>query len=208
VFPKSPEQLKKRLGGDGSNVFVFCERSTGMAHFRAEAKTDRTSTVERIAGVFAMQCLVRGHDPEDFLVLVPAKSTVVGRLVTRAKELLEEGRMVANPASLSPRQSEILHSVIRNRANKEIASTLNITVRTVKFHISSLLNKFDVNNRAELARKAAGLLHQHNHDDLSSQQPLERRIETQLKPPISMDRAARVASKASSVTFPGRVLSA
>lgn len=53
---------------------------------------------------------------------------------------------------------KILLSVIRNRANKEIASTLNITVRTVKFHISSLLNKFGVDNRVELARRAANFL--------------------------------------------------
>ena len=65
---------------------------------------------------------------------------------------------MAGPAPLSPRQSEILRSVICNRANKEIASKLNITVRTVKFHISSLLNKFGVDNRTDLARRAAGLL--------------------------------------------------
>jgi len=59
---------------------------------------------------------------------------------------------------LSSRQQEILHSVIRNQANKEIATKLNITVRTVKFHISSLLSRFGVENRAELARRAAGFL--------------------------------------------------
>jgi len=48
--------------------------------------------------------------------------------------------------------------VIRNRANKEIASDLNITVRTVKFHISSLLNRFGVQNRAELARRGEAIL--------------------------------------------------
>ena len=48
--------------------------------------------------------------------------------------------------------------MIRNQANKEIASRLNITVRTVKFHISSLLNKFGVENRMELARRATGLM--------------------------------------------------
>ena len=86
------------------------------------------------------------------------KETSWDGFLSRAKELLEEGRAVSRPASLSPRQSEILLSVIRNRANKEIASKLNITVRTVKFHISSLLNKFGVDNRAELARRAAGFL--------------------------------------------------
>lgn len=138
--------------------FVFCEKTTGIAQFRAGALADSECSLDRVAGLFAMQCLVRGHDPNEFTVLVPANKEFVGKLVTRAKDLLEEGRAVSGPASLSPRQTEILHSVLCNRANKEIASKLNITVRTVKFHISSLLSKFGVENRTELARRAAGLL--------------------------------------------------
>lgn len=138
--------------------FVFCEKTTGVAQFRAGSLADSECTLDRIAGLFAMQCLVRGHDPNDFTVLVPANQDFVGKLVTRAKDLLEEGRAISGPASLSPRQTEILHSVLCNRANKEIANKLNITVRTVKFHISALLSKFGVENRTELARRAAGLL--------------------------------------------------
>jgi DNA-binding CsgD family transcriptional regulator len=157
VSKRSAEQ-ENRLDVNSSKLFVFCDKSSGIAQFRAESNVDLDYTVERVGGLFAMQCLVRGHDPDDFLVLVPADATVVGRLVSRAKEILEEGRVLAGPAPLSPRQSEILRSVICNRANKEIASKLNITVRTVKFHISSLLNKFGVDNRADLARRAAGLI--------------------------------------------------
>jgi DNA-binding CsgD family transcriptional regulator len=156
--PKRSAEQEKRLEVNSSKLFVFCDKSSGIAQFRAESNVDLNYTVERIGGLLAMQCLVRGHDPDDFLVLVPADATVVGRLVSRAKEILEEGRVLAGPAPLSPRQSEILRSVICNRANKEIASKLNITVRTVKFHISSLLNKFGVDNRTDLARRAAGLI--------------------------------------------------
>lgn len=157
VFSKVVPQEKKREA-EQSNFFVFCEKTTGVAQFRAGAFSDGECSLDRVAGLLAMQCLVRGHDPNDFVVLVPAEREFVGKLVTRAKDLLEEGRAVAGPASLSPRQKEILHSVLCNRANKEIASKLNITVRTVKFHISSLLSKFGVENRTELARRAAGLL--------------------------------------------------
>jgi DNA-binding CsgD family transcriptional regulator len=157
VFPKLVEQDKKR-GGNGPKLFVFCEKSSGTTQFRAESTVDPDQTVERMAGLLAMQCLVRGHDPQDFIVLIPAEEGLVGKLQSRAKELLAEGRAVSSPASLSPRQSQILHSVICNRANKEIASRLNITVRTVKFHVSSLLTKFGVDNRMELARRASGLV--------------------------------------------------
>jgi len=156
-----------------SNVYVFYNKITGAAQFRAEALAGEQDSVERAAGLLAIQCLVRGQDPENFVVLVPAADTLSGRLVSRAKELLNEGRSIAGPAPLSPRQKEILQSVVRNQANKEIASNLNITVRTVKFHISSLLNKFDVQSRGELARKAASLLGMGNEEfvGLSGQQP-------------------------------------
>jgi DNA-binding CsgD family transcriptional regulator len=157
-LPQNSVDLKKAMCGFGP--FVFCERSTGIVRFRAEANADPNSTVERIAGQLAMQCLVRGHDPDDFVVLVPAEGDVVGHFLSRAKELLDEGRAVYRITALSPRQNEILLSVIRNRANKEIALKLNITVRTVKFHVSSLLTKFCGDNRVELARRAVGFLQQ------------------------------------------------
>lgn len=158
VREKEERNEDKRKESGRHNFFVFCEKNTGVAHFRAGSLTDSEYSLDRLAGQFAMQCLVRGYDPNDFVVLVPAEDAVVGKLVSRAKDLLEEGRAVSGPETLSPRQKEILHSVLCNRANKEIASKLNITVRTVKFHISSLLNKFGVDNRIDLARRAAGLL--------------------------------------------------
>jgi DNA-binding CsgD family transcriptional regulator len=158
VLQKLTPQTRKATASQPSS-FVFCERSSGAARFRAESSADLNCTVERMAGLLAMQCLVRGSDPADFEILVAAERSFASRLQSRAKELLEEGRAVASPSCLSPRQKEILHSVIRNQANKEIASNLNITVRTVKFHISSLLSRFGVENRTELARRAAGFLH-------------------------------------------------
>jgi DNA-binding CsgD family transcriptional regulator len=156
-FPKLVPQGRKDEA-NSPNVFVFCEKSTGAARFHAEANSDPDYIIERMAGLLAVQCLVRGSDPSDFAILVPAATVLGNRLVGRAKELLEQGREAASPATLSPRQKEILQSVMCNRANKEIASQLNITVRTVKFHISTLLSKFGAENRAELARRATAFM--------------------------------------------------
>lgn len=205
VFPKLIEKEKRE--GNESKLFVFCEKSTGTTQFRAESEqVDSNQTVERMAGLLAMQCLVRGHNPDDFVVLVPAEKSLVGRLQSRAKELLDEGRAVATPTTLSPRQSEILQSVISNHGNKEIASKLNITVRTVKFHISSLLDKFGVNNRSELARKAAALL---RHAPLLG----DLDVWTTAKDVRHRDMGAQAASlsrhaKERSLRFPGRALTA
>lgn len=53
-------------------------------------------------------------------------------------------------ADLSRRETEVLNSLLENLANKEIGSKLNISERTVKFHVSNLLNKFGVRRRADL----------------------------------------------------------
>jgi two-component system, NarL family, nitrate/nitrite response regulator NarL len=53
-------------------------------------------------------------------------------------------------SELSRREREVLDALLENLANKEIASRLNISERTVKFHVSNLLNKFGVRRRADL----------------------------------------------------------
>jgi len=62
------------------------------------------------------------------------------------------GRQLKNVASaeLSRRERETLDALLENLANKEIASKLNISERTVKFHVSNLLSKFGVRRRADL----------------------------------------------------------
>jgi DNA-binding NarL/FixJ family response regulator len=51
---------------------------------------------------------------------------------------------------LSRREQEVLNSLLENLANKEIGNRLNISERTVKFHVSNLLSKFGVRRRADL----------------------------------------------------------
>ncbi len=51
---------------------------------------------------------------------------------------------------LSRREQEALDALLENLSNKEIANRLNISERTVKFHVSNLLNKFGVRRRADL----------------------------------------------------------
>ncbi|TCJ13897.1 response regulator transcription factor [Rubrobacter taiwanensis] len=63
----------------------------------------------------------------------------------------EEG----SPGRPTPRELEVLRLLARGLQNKEIASRLFISERTVKFHISSLMRKLGANNRTELVSLAA-----------------------------------------------------
>ena len=56
------------------------------------------------------------------------------------------------------RQREVLTNVAQNLSNKEIAAKLNVSVRTIKFHVSSLLEKFDVRGRVDLMLEASVFL--------------------------------------------------
>jgi len=66
--------------------------------------------------------------------------------------LTNQGRRLKTDSvtNLSRREQEVLDSLLENLSNKEIASKLNIAERTVKFHVSNLLNKFGVRRRADL----------------------------------------------------------
>jgi DNA-binding CsgD family transcriptional regulator len=208
-FPSS----EKRRDSNHPDTFLFCEAANGTAQFRAASVADLECTVERIAGVLAMQCMARGQDPKNFQVMVPAEQTLVSRLISRAEELLAEGRAIACPTSLSARQSEVLNAVLCNRANKEIASRLNITVRTVKFHISSLLSKFGVESRSELARRAAGFMRPSPVEDAAVPESIVAsefkagKIQTlPMNRSLSMNRTYEVVNRSSSVRFPRKTL--
>lgn len=56
---------------------------------------------------------------------------------------------ISSAPRLSPREREVLALVTRGQANKEIAAALGITERTVKFHMTAILNKLGAENRAQ-----------------------------------------------------------
>jgi DNA-binding NarL/FixJ family response regulator len=57
-------------------------------------------------------------------------------------------------SQLSPREVAVLRLVVKGRRNKEIAAELDITESTVKVHVSSILFKLGVSDRAEAVAAA------------------------------------------------------
>jgi DNA-binding NarL/FixJ family response regulator len=53
------------------------------------------------------------------------------------------------PRELTERELEILQKLAQGLGNKQIASSLAISEHTVKFHISSILDKLDASSRTE-----------------------------------------------------------
>ncbi len=52
---------------------------------------------------------------------------------------------------LTPREGNIAHLISRGASNKEIASLLTVTERTVKAHITAIFQKLKLSNRLQLA---------------------------------------------------------
>ena len=88
----------------------------------------------------AINCIMQG---ETYIQpsLVPALNS---RLVSRD---IDKGKI----NSLTNRELEVLIEVANGMFNKEIATSLNISERTVKNHISNIFKKIDVSDRTQAA---------------------------------------------------------
>jgi len=150
-----PQQLTNSHPAFSRDVFFFCEKSTGVAHFHVDAGPDGRFPVDQAAGLLAMHCMVRGQSTSDYVVMVQAEDEILAGLKEKADKLLEAGKSVGSPVKLSRREGEVLSGLMNSLANKEIAANLNLSERTIKFHVSSLLAKFRVRGRMELVREAS-----------------------------------------------------
>jgi len=152
---EQPQQLANSRPAYPRNVFFFYEKSTGVAHFHVEAGPDGRFPVDQAAGLLAMHCMVRGQSTSDYMVMIRAEDEFLEGLNEKANKLLEAGKSVGNQVKLTRRENEVLSGLMKSLANKEIAAGLNLSERTVKFHVSSLLAKFRVRGRMELVRQAS-----------------------------------------------------
>jgi DNA-binding CsgD family transcriptional regulator len=156
VFRRSdqPRQLSSPRSAFLRDVFFFYEKNTGVAHFHVNAGPDGRFPVEQAAGLLAMHCMVRGQSTSDYVVMIQAEDDMLQGLNEKADKLLEAGKSVRSQVKLTRREEEVLAGLMKSLANKEIANNLNLSERTVKFHVSSLLAKFRVRGRMELVREA------------------------------------------------------
>jgi DNA-binding CsgD family transcriptional regulator len=62
---------------------------------------------------------------------------------------------------LTPREKDVLVLLAEGASNKAIARQLGISVHTAKFHVGSLLEKFDATGRTDVVAHAArlGVIH-------------------------------------------------
>lgn len=76
-----------------------------------------------------------------------------GPVIMRWMRISEARRASAYRMSLSKREKQIMELLLRRFSNREIAEIAGVSERTVKYHVSNILAKMQVNSRAELTAK-------------------------------------------------------
>jgi len=71
--------------------------------------------------------------------------------VTEALLMQMQSEQLMAQSQLSTREQQVLDLVAQGKTNNDIADSLYISIRTVKFHVSSILSKLNVKNRTEAA---------------------------------------------------------
>jgi two-component system, NarL family, nitrate/nitrite response regulator NarL len=87
--------------------------------------------------------------------------SLAAKLLMRSKP---DGAGVAKPADrfsdLTPREEQILSILSNGRSNKEIGNKLDLSEKTIKHHVTNILQKLQVRNRVEAALLASDRLPQ------------------------------------------------
>lgn len=135
---------------------VIVHKQTGTVRCRLRAQRRSALSLLRAASLLALHCHARGDTPSDYEVLESSGSGVHEKICSLAAELLEAAHPGISHPRLTRREQEVLAGVAEQLSNKEIAAHLNLSERTVKFHVSSLLEKFRVRSRMALLREAFG----------------------------------------------------
>lgn len=121
-------------------------------------------TEDRVLGAIragARGYLLKGASAEEIARAIRAVHAGESFLASRiAARVLSQVRTPRRATALSERERTVLRMVADGRSTKQIAHTLGISERTVKFHVRSIMNKLGADTRAQAVAKAGrrGLL--------------------------------------------------
>ncbi len=150
--------------GHGDAIDLICTLRDEYPQIRVLLFTGAYSeeVVLRSLNAGAWGCLSKDEQFEVLLKAIQALSQgeiwAPRRLLSQAfveglvGKLCQEG----STQSLTTREQEICHHVARGETNREIASKLSITEKTVKSHLHRIFHKLNVHHRVDLAMLQVG----------------------------------------------------
>ena len=165
-----PDVLLLDIGLPGmSGVQLVRELAPRLPDTRVVMMTASTSERDVVEAIRfgAAGYLTKDMSPDDLARAVRsahAGDLAMGsRMAARLIRRLAAGSRQANSlddaglADLSSREREVLHLLAEGMTDREIGDSLTISTRTVQTHVSTILHKLGVRNRAEAAGRYRGL---------------------------------------------------
>jgi DNA-binding NarL/FixJ family response regulator len=138
--------LPDSKGAHGARELIRIVPGVKIIALSAEDARDRQTQLLR-AGVHAF--LSKSIQPEIFIAKL-------NELIRAPMRLQRVGSQQSHPGEfefLSERQKAVIIELARGRSNKEIALSLGIGAETVKTHVSEIIRRLNVRNRAEAIRR-------------------------------------------------------
>ena len=134
---------------DGLGIVVFTAHDSDEDVFRAIRGGAKGYLLKGSPAAEIAQAVRQVHAGESYLSPRIAAKLVKGVAQPRSRTGL-----------LSARERGVMRLVAAGQSNRQIAGTLSISERTVKFHVTSIFNKLGAENRAQAVAIAAerGLL--------------------------------------------------
>jgi len=157
--------LDLRLPGGGveaiTNITHDCPNVRILVLTASENEQDVTSTLQAGARGYILKGSGGGEVVKTVQAIAKGDTYVAPSL---AAQLLIKGPQIKaivkkTARDLTCREEEIFGCVSRGMSNKEIAKSLNCTERTIKHHMTNIMQKLNVRNRVEAALKSVQLLH-------------------------------------------------
>ena len=148
-LPGEPSDGVSRFVAERAALVIFTAYDTDEDVFRAIRGGARGYVLKGSPAAEIAQAIRQVHAGESFL-----SPPIAAKLV---KDMAQPH---ARRGLLSAREQGVLRLVAAGLSNRQIAATLSISERTVKFHVTAIFNKLGADNRAQAVAIAAerGLL--------------------------------------------------
>jgi DNA-binding NarL/FixJ family response regulator len=151
-------------GGGGLEVLRACQDLSASVRFLALSVSDAAEDVVAVIRAGARGYVTKTIAPAELVAAVRRIASGDAVFSPRLAGFVLDafGTGVGDTAAaddeldrLSAREQQVMRLIARGRTYREVASELFISIKTVETHVSSVLRKLQLSNRAELTRWAA-----------------------------------------------------
>lgn len=148
-----------RLPGlNGFDAITAIRKISRTARIAVLSNYEGSEDVYRAIRNGAMAYLIKNASGEELVEAIRTVHRGVRYLPPAARDRLAERSALVE---LTPREHEVLTYITRGQSNRDIADQLHIAEKTVRIHVSSVLDKMGVRDRTQAAIYAIqrGLVH-------------------------------------------------